>query len=84
MTIDKRSSDEKQQQKDAAKRERYRPETEQLLRQFLTMESTQAQTPEYDRGFDFSFRFTQEQRDEAFKLMGAGMSFEDAFEKVRK
>jgi len=65
-----------------AKYVRQLPSTERLLRQFLTMETGQGKNAAYNRGHDFNFKFTQAQRDEAFRLMDAGKTFEEAFDAV--
>ena len=63
-----------------AKYVRQLPSTEGLLRQFLRLETGLGNSKAYQRGHEFNFRFTQEQRDVVNKLMEYGMSFEEAFD----
>lgn len=63
-----------------AKYVRNLPSTERLLRQFLTVETGQGKNAAYARGHEFNFTFTQAERDQVFKLMEYGMSFEEAFD----
>lgn len=81
---DTRSSDERQAQLDMAKEERKQPGVERLLRQFLTVETGQGKSPEYRRGYEFNFEFSQEQRDCVLDLMSAfQLTFEGAFDYVK-
>lgn len=57
--------------------------TDQLMRQFLKLESGLGNSPAYQRGHEFAFKFTDEQKAEVNKLMDAGASFEDAFDEVK-
>lgn len=65
-----------------AKYVRNLPSTERLLRQFLTVETGQGKNAAYNRGHDFSFKFTQEQRDAVYALMDSGKTFDEAFDAV--
>ena len=56
--------------------------TEDLLRQFLKLETGLGKSKAYERGHEFNFSWTQEQRDEVNKLMETGMSFEEAFDAI--
>ncbi len=57
--------------------------TEQLLRQFLKMETGLGKNKAYERGHVFNFEWTQEQRDVVNKLMtDENLSFEEAFDRV--
>ncbi len=57
--------------------------TEQLLRQFLKLETGLGKNQAYARGHTFAFEWTQEQRDEVNKIMDAeGIPFEEAFDRV--
>lgn len=58
-------------------------EVEQGLRQFLKIETGLGKSAAYRRGHIFAFEFTQEQKDRVEELMIGGMTFEDAFDKVR-
>lgn len=80
---DTRSSDEKQMQKDVARDERKQPGVERLLRQFLTVETGQGKSPEYRRGYEYNFEWTDAARAEVVRLMNDGLSFETAFEQVK-
>ena len=55
------------------------PSTERLLRQFLKVESSMDKKA-YNKGYEFNFEFTQEQRDRVNGLMATGMSFDEAFD----
>lgn len=57
--------------------------TENLLRQFLKLETGLGNKPEYIRGHEFAFSFTVEQKQAVNALMEGGMSFEEAFDKVK-
>lgn len=57
--------------------------TEQLLRQFLKMETGLGKNKAYERGHVFNFEWTQEQRDVVNKLMqDEKITFEEAFDRV--
>lgn len=60
-----------------------RREAEPLLRQFLKIETGLGNSPQYRRGWVFNFEFTQQQRDEVNRLMESGVSFDEAFDRVR-
>ena len=67
--------------KEAAKKERYRPDTDKLMNQFLKMESGGlGRSREYRRGHEFNFEWPQSWRDAVFKLMEHGMTFDEAFD----
>lgn len=67
--------------KSAAKKERYRTDTDRLMNQFLRMESGGlGRSKEYRRGHEFTFEWPQSWRDAVLKLMEYGMSFEEAFD----
>lgn len=67
--------------KEAAKKERYRPDTDRLMNQFLKMESGGlGRSREYRRGHEFNFEWPQSWRDAVFKLMEHGMTFDEAFD----
>ena len=52
-----------------------------LLRQFMRVDGPKGNNQQYDRGYEFNFRFTQEQRDEVnFLMENMGMSFAEAFD----
>lgn len=57
--------------------------TDQLMRQFLKLESGLGNNPSYQRGHEFAFGFTQAQKDAVNELLISGMSFEEAFDKVK-
>lgn len=54
--------------------------TEELLRQFLKVETGLGKNAAYNRGHEFTFEWTQEQRDVVNHLMTLGMTFEEAFD----
>jgi hypothetical protein len=56
--------------------------TDALMKQFCKVESG-INKPLYDRGYDFAFRFTDEQKQAVMRLMDAGAPFEEAFDAVR-
>jgi hypothetical protein len=60
------------------------PSTERLLRQFLKMETGLGKNAAYNRGHEFNFQWTQEQRDVVNHLMTLGMTFEEAFDYHKK
>lgn len=66
--------------KSAAKKARAHPDTERLLRQFLSTDGPKGSSREFQRGYVFNFEWTQEQRDVVNKLMEYGMSFDEAFD----
>ena len=66
--------------KSAAMKARYHPQTERLMRQFLSTDGPKGASKEFQRGWVFNFEFTQEQRDVVNKLMEYGMSFDEAFD----
>lgn len=68
--------------KEEAKRIRYLPETERLMRQFLKLETGLGNNSKYQRGHTFNFTFTQSQRDRVYQLMETGLSFDEAFDAV--
>lgn len=75
---------DKEDPKAYAKYVRYLPETERLMRQFLKLESGAGNNSAYNRGYEFNFRFTQEQRDAVNALMANGLSFDEAFDEYMK
>lgn len=56
--------------------------TEQLLRQFLKLESGLGNNPAYSRGYTYAFQWPEEKKAEVNKLMSEGLSFEEAFDRV--
>ncbi len=56
--------------------------TDQLMRQFLKLETGLGNNSAYQRGHTFAFEFTEEQKAEVKRLMDEGMSFEEAFDRV--
>lgn len=69
--------------KEEAKRIRYLPETEKLMRQFLKLETGTGNNSRFQRGHDFNFTFTQSQRDQVYHMMESGLSFDEAFDAVK-
>lgn len=54
---------------------------QELLKQFLNVDGPKGNSKAYDRGYEFNFRFTQEQRDIVNWLMReANITFEEAFD----
>lgn len=51
-----------------------------LMKQFLNTDGPKGNSPAYDRGYEFNFRFTQAQRDIVNWAMSEGASFEAAFD----
>lgn len=74
------SNDETQKKKDYAREVRKSPMVEGLLRQFLRAESGQSQNPNFDRGYEFAFRWSEESKAKVNRLMELGMTFEEAFD----
>ena len=70
--------------KAAAKKVRNTRQVEELLRQFLKLETGLGKNAAYNRGHTFNFEWSQEQRDVVNKLMETGMSFEEAFDAVTR
>lgn len=71
--------------KAAAKKVRNTRQVEELLRQFLKLETGLGKNAAYNRGHTFNFEWSQEQRDVVNKLMADhGMSFEEAFDAVTR
>lgn len=57
--------------------------TDQLMRQFLKLETGLGNSSAYQRGHTFAFKWTQEQRDAVNKLMDdEGITFDEAFDRV--
>ena len=70
--------------KAAAKKVRNSRQVEELLRQFLKIETGLGKNAAYNRGHAFNFEWTQEQRDVVNQLMETGMTFEEAFDAVTR
>lgn len=70
--------------KAAAKKVRNTRQVEELLRQFLKLETGLGKNAAYNRGHTFNFEWSQEQRDVVNKLMETGMTFEEAFDAVTR
>lgn len=68
--------------KSPSNKDRYNPEVERGLRQFIT-DGPKGATESYKRGWEFNFSFTDEQRNKVLELQELGMSFEEAFDKVK-
>lgn len=81
---DLRSADQKQAERDRAKEVRYSRETEQLLRQFLTIEVGQGKNANYRRGHEFTFEWSESDKKLALAAMDLGMSFDEAFDYVKQ
>lgn len=69
--------------KSAAKKERYKYSTDQLMNQFKKLESGLGNSKEFNRGYTFAFEFTAEQKAAVNERMAAGESFEVAFDDVQ-
>ena len=68
---------------DEIKKLRNSREVEEGLRQFLKLESGLGNSSRFQRGWVFNFQFTDEQRGQVNALMEAGVSFEEALDRVR-
>lgn len=66
--------------KSAAKKARYRPDTDRLMRQFLKTEVGMGKNEAYLRGHEFAFEWSPEDKAAVAKLMEYGMTFEEAFD----
>lgn len=55
--------------------------TDQLMKQFCKVESS-VDKALYDRGYEFAFKMTDEQKREVLRLMDSGKTFEEAFDAV--
>ncbi len=53
---------------------------QELLKQFLNTDGPKGNSTAYDRGYEFSFRFTQAQRDIVNWAMEQGATFNEAFD----
>jgi hypothetical protein len=68
---------------DDLKKLRNSREVEEGLRQFLKLESGLGNSSRFQRGWVFNFQFTDAQRAEVNAMMEAGVSFDEAFDRVR-
>lgn len=60
------------------KRDRYHPDTERTLRQWMNVDGPKGATDAFRLRHAYTFDFTPEQRDEVAKLVSEGMEFERA------
>lgn len=67
-----------------ARNERKSPQVEKLLRQFLNHDGAKGNTSAYIRGHEFNFSWSQEMRDLCNRYMAEGMTFADAFDRVKE
>lgn len=65
-------------------KDRYNSGVEQGLRQFLNHDGPKGANPNYKRGWEYNFSFTDEQRARVLELKATGMTFEEAFDKVKE
>lgn len=60
------------------------PTAQKMLRQWLNTDGPKGNNDAYDRGYEFSFRFTEEQRTAVNQLVADGTPFEAAFDIILK
>lgn len=65
-------------------RDRYNPETEKTLRQFLSVDGPKGATERYRLRHVYTFDFTHAQRAETDRLVVYGASFEEAIAIVER
>lgn len=63
-----------------ARKELNNPTARRMMRQFLNHDGPKGNKPEYDRGYEYTFRFSQNDRDIVNAMMNKGMSFAEAFD----
>lgn len=57
------------------------PAAQKMLRQWLNTDGPKGNNPQYDRGYEFTFRFSDEDRKFVLGMMErSGRTFEDAFD----
>lgn len=66
-------------------KEKRNPLAQKLLRGFLNTDGPKGNNPDYDRGYEFNFRFSDEEKKAVLELMEKeGLLFADAFDKYKE